>query len=158
MASLSLAGEEQQSFAILVLRASEVLVADARHIRGGLPGGMGIEFRLNFLRRGFDLCFIGVRFQQVGDAGEMLRRQHLRLREHQPKHRVVWRGVPIDELVHNVLIDAKWQDLRDDADVELLLRCQKLQLRNLVESRRVVGAKRQRLNGRRRIDAKMSIE
>ena len=109
MARLALLGEDQDRLGVLVLHAGQRLVGEGRNVQRQLSGRMRVEPHPDRMRGGLDLPFGRAAGQQRRDGLDVLGWQHVSLREDQPVDRVVRRGRPVDQRLHDVVVRPKRQ-------------------------------------------------
>ncbi len=107
MASLTLGGEEQNGFPVLVLHTVQNLAVQFRHVHFHLAGGVWVQLVANLFRYRLDLFLIGTVPVHLCHALVMLILQHTLLGEDELVERVVRNLVPIDQFVDHILVNAE---------------------------------------------------
>ena len=133
VAGLTLAGEEEDGFPILVLHSLKRFLTQARDVELHLSGGMGVESALDLAGCGRDLLGRRISPDQSHHSGEILAIQHATLRECQLVDGVFGNVLPADELFDHIAVDAERQHRRHGLDGKHLMGRQSLQFRNPVK-------------------------
>ena len=121
MANLPLTGKEQHCFSVFMLQAECRYFVEQWNVESALLGWMWIELHAYLADCSLKLPMVSVSLQEVCDAIEMLWFQHARLRKGELKHGIIGDSIPIDQLIDNVMIDAKRQHRSDYAHCKALL-------------------------------------
>ena len=116
MTILALTGKVKHGLPVLVLHPVVHLAVFDRHIELHLSGRMGVEPHLNVFGRPADVCLRGLYGEQPLDAFPVCFFQHTALRKGQAKNRIIRDPFPVDQLIQNIVVDAKRKNGRCDVD------------------------------------------
>ena len=133
MAGLALTRKKEDGFAVLMLHTGQRLTVHVRNIHLLLTGGMRVQPNTNLVCGGFDRDAVRPVPEQVGHARKVFRQQHAGLRKSQLEHGVIGDIVPVDQILDDVWIDAKGQDIGHHLHIKPLLVGYALELRNPVK-------------------------
>ena len=141
MAGLTVAREEQHRLFVLVLQPLDRLLVEDRHVVLELPRRVRVQRHADAVCRLVDLGARGLPRDQRRHLVEVLVLQHVLLRERQREDRVVGNVVPVDQLVHDIIVRLERQHPGHHVDREALIVAQPLglgQSRDVVEGDRAV--------------------
>ena len=131
VAGLAVAWEEQHRLFVLVLYAVEALLVQHRHVVLELAGGVGVEGQTNPVRGLVDNLTGSAALDERGHLLEVPGREHAPLRESQREYRIVGDVIPVDQLVHDIIVGLKRKNAGDDIDRQPLVVLEELGLRNV---------------------------
>ncbi len=116
VAGLPLFREDQDSLRILVLNARKRLVGHGRDVQRELARRVRIQSHPHRPRRGLYVAVGCAAREQARYGPDVLRGQHVGLREDQPVDRIIGSGVPVDQTLHDVLVCPERKYRRDRPD------------------------------------------
>ena len=147
MAGLPLARKDEHRLGIFVLHAVQGATVELWHVEGGLLGRMGIH-PFPDTGDGLPPAFGGRVFSPQGAQRHSLpRRQHAGLGEGQLKNRIVGNGVPVDQLVHHVVVGTKRKYPGNQIEVLTMSGRQGHELGDAIQVVPVVGGVAGRIDG-----------
>ena len=114
VARLPLAGEEEHGLAVLVLHPFQRHALKRGHVVFFLAGRVWVQRHADLVGHRPDLVRRQALVERVGHAVIVFGAEHIPLGEGEPEHAVVGGGVPIDEMVDDILVRFERQHVADD--------------------------------------------
>ncbi len=114
MAGLPGAWEKQHGLFVLVLQAAHRLAVEHRHVMRHLAGRMRIHPHANTAHFLLDRHFVFDDQHQFAQALVFRSGQHVPVRKDKAVDGIVGNVVPVDQLVHYILVGTERQHVRDD--------------------------------------------